>query len=147
MYSSFFQSLCVLGYCIFPVTIAALVNLFVHLFFVRLPGMLLSLYRIYSPTHSRQTKSIVNWVRVGCVGCDKFPRGHTSRRGTGSARCVSLVPSILCAQLDRVAVVVLYILYTRKYDFCFNTRIVDKTRNKGFFVAPSHLRPLSKRHG
>jgi len=34
---SFFQSVCVLGYCLFPLTIAALVNLFVHTFFVRVP--------------------------------------------------------------------------------------------------------------
>jgi len=34
---SFFQSVCVLGYCLFPLTIAALINVFVHTFFVRLP--------------------------------------------------------------------------------------------------------------
>jgi hypothetical protein len=34
---SFFQSVCVLGYCLFPLTIAALINIFVHTFFVRLP--------------------------------------------------------------------------------------------------------------
>jgi protein YIPF6 len=34
---SFFQSLCVLGYCLFPLTIAALINVFVHTIFVRLP--------------------------------------------------------------------------------------------------------------
>jgi protein YIPF6 len=34
---SFFQSVCVLGYCLFPLTIAALINLFVHTVFVRLP--------------------------------------------------------------------------------------------------------------
>lgn len=34
---SFFQSVCVLGYCLFPLTIAALINVFVHTIFVRLP--------------------------------------------------------------------------------------------------------------
>lgn len=34
---SFFQSVCVMGYCLFPLTIAALINVFVHTFFVRLP--------------------------------------------------------------------------------------------------------------
>jgi hypothetical protein len=34
---SFFQSVCVLGYCLFPLTIAALINTFVHTFIVRLP--------------------------------------------------------------------------------------------------------------
>ena len=34
---SFFQSVCVLGYCLFPLTIAALINTFVGTFFVRLP--------------------------------------------------------------------------------------------------------------
>jgi len=34
---SFFQSVCVLGYCLFPLTISALINVFVHNFFVRVP--------------------------------------------------------------------------------------------------------------
>lgn len=34
---SFFQSVCVLGYCLFPLTIAALINVFVHTIIVRLP--------------------------------------------------------------------------------------------------------------
>jgi hypothetical protein len=34
---SFFQSVCTLGYCLFPLTVAALVNIFVHTMFVRLP--------------------------------------------------------------------------------------------------------------
>ncbi|GJN94152.1 hypothetical protein Rhopal_007226-T1 [Rhodotorula paludigena] len=34
---SFFQSLCVLGYCIFPLDLAALVSVFVHLLWIRLP--------------------------------------------------------------------------------------------------------------
>jgi len=34
---SFFQSVCVLGYCLFPLTIAALINVFVRTIFVRLP--------------------------------------------------------------------------------------------------------------
>ncbi|GAA5954308.1 hypothetical protein JCM8115_003366 [Rhodotorula mucilaginosa] len=34
---SFFQSLCVLGYCIFPIDIAALVSVFVDLLWIRLP--------------------------------------------------------------------------------------------------------------
>lgn len=29
--------MCVLGYCLFPLTIAALINVFVHTFFIRLP--------------------------------------------------------------------------------------------------------------
>jgi hypothetical protein len=37
IYRSFFQAVCVLGYCLFPLTIAALINVFVHTFFVRLP--------------------------------------------------------------------------------------------------------------
>lgn len=35
--SSFFQSLCVLGYCIFPLVIAALVSTFFHALYVRGP--------------------------------------------------------------------------------------------------------------
>lgn len=34
---SFFQSVCVLGYCLFPLTIAALINIFVDKILVRLP--------------------------------------------------------------------------------------------------------------
>ncbi|GAA5881762.1 hypothetical protein JCM3774_000867 [Rhodotorula dairenensis] len=34
---SFFQSLCVLGYCIFPIDLAALVSVFVDLLWIRLP--------------------------------------------------------------------------------------------------------------
>ncbi|KAG9301161.1 hypothetical protein G9A89_012544 [Geosiphon pyriformis] len=34
---SFFQSVCVLGYCIFPLVIAALITLFAERFFIRLP--------------------------------------------------------------------------------------------------------------
>jgi hypothetical protein len=37
MNRSFFQSVCVLGYCLFPLTIAALINVFVHTIIVRLP--------------------------------------------------------------------------------------------------------------
>lgn len=34
---SFFQSLCVLGYCIFPLDLAALVAVFVKMLWIRLP--------------------------------------------------------------------------------------------------------------
>ena len=34
---SFFQSLCVLGYCIFPLDLAALVSIFVKMLWIRLP--------------------------------------------------------------------------------------------------------------
>ena len=34
---SFFQGLCVLGYCVAPLNIAALVSTFVHLIYVRAP--------------------------------------------------------------------------------------------------------------
>ncbi|KAI8867316.1 Yip1-domain-containing protein [Ramicandelaber brevisporus] len=40
---SFFQSICVLGYCVFPLFVAATVSLFVPLFFVRLPAALVGL--------------------------------------------------------------------------------------------------------
>lgn len=36
-HSSFFQSLCVLGYCIFPLDLAALVAVFVKMLWIRLP--------------------------------------------------------------------------------------------------------------
>lgn len=42
MVRSFFQSVCVLGYCLFPLTIAALINVFVHTIFVRLPVVALT---------------------------------------------------------------------------------------------------------
>ena len=35
--SSFFQGLCVLGYCVAPLNIAALVSTFVRLIYVRIP--------------------------------------------------------------------------------------------------------------
>ncbi|KAI8062554.1 Yip1 domain-containing protein [Gongronella butleri] len=34
---SFFQSVCVIGYCLFPLVVASLVSVFVHLIWVRLP--------------------------------------------------------------------------------------------------------------
>ena len=34
---SFFQGLCVLGYCVAPLNVAALVSTFVHLIYVRAP--------------------------------------------------------------------------------------------------------------
>ncbi|KZT57671.1 Yip1-domain-containing protein [Calocera cornea HHB12733] len=40
---SFFQSLCALGYCIFPLVVAALVGTFVRLLWVRLPITLIAL--------------------------------------------------------------------------------------------------------
>ncbi|EJU04801.1 Yip1-domain-containing protein [Dacryopinax primogenitus] len=40
---SFFQSLCALGYCIFPLVVAALVGTFVHILLVRLPVTLVAL--------------------------------------------------------------------------------------------------------
>ena len=40
--SSFFQGLCVLGYCIAPLNIAAFVSCFVHIIYVRAPIALLA---------------------------------------------------------------------------------------------------------
>lgn len=34
---SFFQSVCVIGYCLFPIVVSAIVALFVRLIWVRLP--------------------------------------------------------------------------------------------------------------
>lgn len=34
---SFFQSLCVLGYCLFPLVLAAVITLFVRMLWIRLP--------------------------------------------------------------------------------------------------------------
>jgi hypothetical protein len=42
MSRSFFQSVCVLGYCLFPLTIAAFINVFVHTPFVRLPVIVIT---------------------------------------------------------------------------------------------------------
>ncbi|SGY81655.1 BQ5605_C009g05513 [Microbotryum silenes-dioicae] len=37
LFSSFFQSLCVLGYCVFPIDIAAIVSVFIKVLWIRLP--------------------------------------------------------------------------------------------------------------
>ena len=42
MYRSFFQSVCVLGYCLFPLVAAAVVAIFVELIWVRLPLAILT---------------------------------------------------------------------------------------------------------
>lgn len=73
--SSFFQSLCVLGYCIFPIDIAALVSVFVGLLWVRLPVCAVTL-----------AWSVWGESRVGRCCCASFPRPPGRTNLVSSAR-------------------------------------------------------------
>ena len=84
---SFFQGLCVLGYCVAPLNIAALISCFVRVIWVRAPVALLAwawciwgmlLHSITHPSPSDVMASIC-----------QFPRRNQNRTAADSARCIS----------------------------------------------------------
>lgn len=107
------QSLCVLGYCIFPLDLAAFIALFVRLLWIRIPicagafawsvwGMVVPARQISVSEKRRNADSIVfvSFVR----SCGQLLRRHAVGEGSSSSCCLSVVHAVLPACLDDNAV-------------------------------------------
>ncbi len=86
---SFFQGLCVLGYCVAPLNIAALVSTFVHLIYVRAPVALAAWAwcvwgNMLFPGLSAGRRLTYRFVHSVC----QLPRWYEDRASTHIARCL-----------------------------------------------------------
>lgn len=64
LYSSFFQSVCVIGYCLFPLVVVAMIAIFVETVWFRVPGALIAF----------------GWSTYASVGFLSESKAHLSNR-------------------------------------------------------------------